>query len=305
MSGNNKSSASKGRRSGRHRRDDSDGFDSRNHYAPFWGPQQQTWVPQYGQPSGSQVAAPPSAYGTQMAPVYAQQNVGYPSVPGMSPNPGYPVYQSPQVCNGQSCLLIRIDFNADLSSILSKHLSQGIRQAAARWCPMVPLSPQLPSISKTGSQGSAARLCTKGEVPRRRTTLCNQAFPTRSASCLPMQTRMIRRPSTLSQGATTGTTTSIPRRSLLCQAVMRCYRHPSRKDPSPLPPLTIAALRLVQLTQSTQASSKVSRSRMVATVWPGRLLTTRFLDTILRSICQLTATTLLRLRRRTLTRHHL
>lgn len=98
VSGNKSSTAGKGRRGGRHRRDDSDSFDSRHHYAPYWGPQQQTWVPQYAQPPAGQPPAPqPPAYGGQVPPMYGQQNVAYPSVPGVAPSPGYPTYPAPQV----------------------------------------------------------------------------------------------------------------------------------------------------------------------------------------------------------------
>lgn len=102
VSGNNRTSSGKGRRGGRHRRDDSDGFDSRNHYAPCWGPQQQTWIPQqYGQPHNGQAMQPPPVYNGQMppGPLYGQPNVPpYQGMPGIPPNAGYPMYPAPQVC---------------------------------------------------------------------------------------------------------------------------------------------------------------------------------------------------------------
>ncbi|KAF4126295.1 R3H domain protein, partial [Geosmithia morbida] len=93
----NLSAAGKGRRAGRHRRDDSDGFDSRHQYAPYWGPQQQTWVPRYAPtPAGQGAVQPAPAYGAQMAPMYASQNAGYTGAPGAAPSPVYPAYAAPQ-----------------------------------------------------------------------------------------------------------------------------------------------------------------------------------------------------------------
>lgn len=95
---NSRSNAGKRVKGGRQRRDDSDSFDSRNHYTPYWGPQQQTWVQQYPptQP-GQMPAQPPATYPAQMPPVYGQQNIGYSSMPPMMPNQSYPTYQVSQV----------------------------------------------------------------------------------------------------------------------------------------------------------------------------------------------------------------
>ncbi|ATY62763.1 R3H domain protein, putative [Cordyceps militaris CM01] len=79
---------------GNKQRRDSDGFDSRHQYQPFWGPQQQTWVSQsqaqYGPPGAQYITAGPSNY--QVPPNYAQQGPAYGPVPTMPPNAGYPGY---------------------------------------------------------------------------------------------------------------------------------------------------------------------------------------------------------------------
>ncbi|KAI8240415.1 R3H domain-containing protein 1 [Colletotrichum sp. SAR 10_98] len=46
VSARDKSNAGKRGKTGKQRRDDSDSFDSRHNYTPYWGPQQQTWMPQ-------------------------------------------------------------------------------------------------------------------------------------------------------------------------------------------------------------------------------------------------------------------
>jgi hypothetical protein len=97
VSANNRSNTGKRIKPGRQRRDDSDSFDSRNQYTPYWGPQQQTWVPQFGPPQNAQMAGQPPSYPGQMQPGYAQQNAGYPGMPPMIQNPVYPpAYAVPQ-----------------------------------------------------------------------------------------------------------------------------------------------------------------------------------------------------------------
>ncbi|GJN70839.1 hypothetical protein PLICBS_004899 [Purpureocillium lilacinum] len=101
VSANNKVNGAKRGKVGKQRRDDSDSFDSRNLYTPYWGPQQQTWVPQpQGQfmaPAQGQFAAqPPPAFPGQVTPVYAQQPLGYPAMANMAPSPSYPAYGPPQ-----------------------------------------------------------------------------------------------------------------------------------------------------------------------------------------------------------------
>jgi hypothetical protein len=103
MSAKDKSNLGKRGKTGKQRRDDSDSFDSRNQYTAYWGPQQQTWVPQpqYMTPPNPQYGAqgpPPAPYQGQMGPVYAQQGPGYPAMPGMVPNQPYPPYAMPPVC---------------------------------------------------------------------------------------------------------------------------------------------------------------------------------------------------------------
>ncbi|RSL59783.1 hypothetical protein CEP51_013873 [Fusarium floridanum] len=100
MSAKDKSNLGKRGKTGKQRRDDSDSFDSRNQYTAYWGPQQQTWVPQpqYMTPPNPQYGAqgpPPAPYQGQMGPVYAQQGPGYPAMPGMVPNQPYPPYAMP------------------------------------------------------------------------------------------------------------------------------------------------------------------------------------------------------------------
>ncbi|KAG6039685.1 hypothetical protein E4U41_002256 [Claviceps citrina] len=94
---NAKSNATKRGKSGKQRRDDSDSFDSRHQYTAFWGPQQQTWVPQsQGQyiPSASSQygGQPPTSYPAQVAPYYAQQAPGYQAMPTMAPHTSFPAY---------------------------------------------------------------------------------------------------------------------------------------------------------------------------------------------------------------------
>ncbi|KAF4453510.1 r3h protein 1 [Fusarium austroafricanum] len=100
VSTKDKSNVGKRGKTGKQRRDDSDSFDSRHQYTPYWGPQQQTWVPQpqYMPPPNPQYGAqapPGPAYQGQMGPVYAQQGPGYPAVPAMPPNQPYPQYSVP------------------------------------------------------------------------------------------------------------------------------------------------------------------------------------------------------------------
>ncbi|RGP72258.1 r3h 1 [Fusarium sporotrichioides] len=100
VSAKDKSNLGKRGKTGKQRRDDSDSFDSRHHYTPYWGPQQQTWVPQpqYMPPPNPQYGAqapPGAAYQGQMGPVYTQQGPGYPAMPGVPPNQPYPQYSVP------------------------------------------------------------------------------------------------------------------------------------------------------------------------------------------------------------------
>ncbi|KEY65001.1 hypothetical protein S7711_07341 [Stachybotrys chartarum IBT 7711] len=99
VSANNRSTVGKRGKIGKQRRDDSESWDSRNQYTPFWGPQQQTWVPQqqpyYASPPSGQFNGqpPPSGFaGQQVAPVYGQQNPAYGVVPNMPPNANHPAY---------------------------------------------------------------------------------------------------------------------------------------------------------------------------------------------------------------------
>ncbi|KAJ6440419.1 R3H domain-containingprotein [Purpureocillium lavendulum] len=97
VSATNKANGAKRGKVGKQRRDDSDSFDSRNLYTPYWGPQQQTWVPQpQGQfiaPAQGQFAAQPHpTFPGQAAPVYTQQPSNYPAMANMGQAPGYPTY---------------------------------------------------------------------------------------------------------------------------------------------------------------------------------------------------------------------
>ncbi|POR33641.1 R3H domain-containing protein 1 [Tolypocladium paradoxum] len=101
VSATNKTNAAKRGKTGKQRRDDSDSFDSRNQYTAYWGPQQQTWVPQpqtqfVPHAHGQFNAQTPPAYTGQVAPVYDQQPAAYPGMPGMAPSPAYPTYGMPQ-----------------------------------------------------------------------------------------------------------------------------------------------------------------------------------------------------------------
>jgi hypothetical protein len=114
-SAKDKSNVGKRGKNGKQRRDDSDSFDSRNQYTPYWGPQQQTWVPQqqYVPPANPQYAAqaPSPGFPGQAVPVYAQQPPAYPNMPAMMPaNQSYPQYAMPPV-RIHPCLLNRDDIN--------------------------------------------------------------------------------------------------------------------------------------------------------------------------------------------------
>lgn len=77
----NRSTVSKKSKSAKQRRDDSDSFDSRHQYMPYWGPQQQTWVPH---PPG------PGQYPAQhpgQGPVYVGPG---PAMYGQPPAPPFP-----------------------------------------------------------------------------------------------------------------------------------------------------------------------------------------------------------------------
>ncbi|KAF7549831.1 hypothetical protein G7046_g8214 [Stylonectria norvegica] len=95
MSAKDKSNLGKRGKTGKQRRDDSDSFDSRNLYTPYWGPQQQTWIPQpqYMSPPNPQYSGQASVppYQAQMAPIYTQQNPAFPAMAtGVMPNQQYP-----------------------------------------------------------------------------------------------------------------------------------------------------------------------------------------------------------------------
>ncbi|KAF5590432.1 R3H domain protein [Fusarium subglutinans] len=100
VSAKDKSNVGKRGKTGKQRRDDSDSFDSRHQYTPYWGPQQQTWIsqPQYMPPPNTQYGAqapPGPAYPGQVAPVYTHQGPGYPTMPAMPSNQAYPQYSAP------------------------------------------------------------------------------------------------------------------------------------------------------------------------------------------------------------------
>lgn len=106
VSTNNKSSIGKRKQNAKQRREHSDSFDSRHHYAPYWSSQQQPWVPQqipqqpYGVPYPMNVpyaGQPQPAYPAQNAPVYTAQNPPYPPPPNMAPGSQYPTYPVAQV----------------------------------------------------------------------------------------------------------------------------------------------------------------------------------------------------------------
>ncbi|PHH64114.1 hypothetical protein CDD81_4989 [Ophiocordyceps australis] len=102
ISATNRANVGKRGKTSKQRRDDSDSFDSRNQYTPYWGPQQQTWVPQ---PQGCQFmplapgqfdpqTQPP--YSGPMAPGYGQQPPGFPAVAAGPQGPTYSAYCMPQ-----------------------------------------------------------------------------------------------------------------------------------------------------------------------------------------------------------------
>ncbi|WQF89020.1 Putative R3H domain, SUZ domain, R3H domain superfamily protein [Colletotrichum destructivum] len=83
---------------GKQRRDDSDSFDSRHNYTPYWGPQQQTWMPQPQYvPVSNQYGAPVQQQPQQQQPQQSYPNqiqAPYNTTPTqtfapMMPNAGY------------------------------------------------------------------------------------------------------------------------------------------------------------------------------------------------------------------------
>jgi hypothetical protein len=111
ISASNKAGNVKRGKPAKQRRDDSDSFDSRNQYTAYWGPQQQTWVPQsqgqYIPPATGQFAPPPqspyAAQGPQAPPgppAYNQTTAGYANMPVMAPPaPAYAGFGMSQVCD--------------------------------------------------------------------------------------------------------------------------------------------------------------------------------------------------------------
>ncbi|KAL0942199.1 R3H domain-containing protein [Colletotrichum truncatum] len=92
VSAREKSNAGKRGKTGKQRRDDSDSFDSRHNYTPYWGPQQQTWMPQPQYiPVTNQYGAPvQQPYSNQMQPPY--NTTPTQSFAPMIPNAGYNAY---------------------------------------------------------------------------------------------------------------------------------------------------------------------------------------------------------------------
>lgn len=106
MSANNRSNVGKRGKTGKQRRDDSDSFDSRNQYTPYWGSQQPTWVPQpqYMPPqNGTMNQHPGPNFQPQPGQGYGLPGAGYQNVnPMIPPGSAYPQYPMPQVCSSQS-----------------------------------------------------------------------------------------------------------------------------------------------------------------------------------------------------------
>ena len=95
------------------RRRDSGSFESRNSYAVFYPPPQQSAWP--GQPQYVPIATPQQPYPTQVAPVYVPPGPNYPA---MMPNAGYPpTYNNmQQVGDPPKCRLLRCGANLILVS---------------------------------------------------------------------------------------------------------------------------------------------------------------------------------------------
>ncbi|TEA14034.1 R3H domain-containing protein 1 [Colletotrichum sidae] len=96
VSARDKSNAGKRGKTGKQRRDDSDSFDSRHNYTPYWGPQQQqqTWMaqPQYV-PVANQYGAPVQQ--SYSGPIQAPYNTTpTQSFAPMMPNSGYNSYHN-------------------------------------------------------------------------------------------------------------------------------------------------------------------------------------------------------------------
>lgn len=104
MSASNRVGNTKRGKSGRQRRDDSDSFDSRNQYIGYWGPHQQTWVPQtqgtYIPSAPGQFNAQPPQHGYPGQPpaTFAQPAAGYANMSmGQQAPATFPTYGVPQV----------------------------------------------------------------------------------------------------------------------------------------------------------------------------------------------------------------
>ncbi|KAK1997813.1 R3H domain-containing protein [Colletotrichum falcatum] len=112
VSAREKPQSGKRGKTGKQRRDDSESFDSRHNYTPYWGPQQQTWMPQpqyvpvsnqYGapvqqQPYPNQIQAPYNTTPTQtFAPMMPNTgyNAAYPNMPPYPPQASQAQFQSP------------------------------------------------------------------------------------------------------------------------------------------------------------------------------------------------------------------
>ncbi|KAK1654719.1 R3H domain-containing protein [Colletotrichum phormii] len=112
VSAREKPGVSKRGKTGKQRRDDSDSFDSRHNYTPYWGPQQQTWMPQpqyvpvsnqYGapvqQPYPNQIPAAP--YNTTPTQTFAPMmpntayNAAYPNMTPYPPPANQAQFQAP------------------------------------------------------------------------------------------------------------------------------------------------------------------------------------------------------------------
>jgi len=226
VSGKDKSNLGKGRRK---RRDDSESFDSRSQYTPYYShPQQPTWVsPQYlpvGSPQyNGQVQQP---YPSAMQPAYGPP-AGQ-SYPQMMPTNGFiPQYNNLPTVRSHANLLSILSLTNTSSTRLSQP-SRAIRVLVDP-CRLMDRRCKLLLPSSNGSNQVSIRVRIR-RGPRLRV----QEYRMHTASFRPTSTPMTRRASTLSRAATTATTTvtvSTRRRNHLFLAP-ECLRYSRLRSPS-------------------------------------------------------------------------
>lgn len=263
----NRSNLGKRGKPGKQRRD-SDSFDTRHQYTPYWGPQQQTWVPQpqmqYMPPPGAPYGSPGQAsYPTPVAPAYGQQ-VPYPTMPNMVPASPYAQYPASQVWTDKALVLFRVLI---MLSMFHRPRNNHIRPRRAQ-CQHTHRRCLQAHLHRAGRAVIVHQVLMLPEVLRK------AVFLMHSASCRPMRTPMTRRASIRSLAATTETTVSTQR---LSHSFLegRCHQliHPNLHSPPRV--LITAVPRSAHHIWLILATSRQCHSRLtdLATPWLGKDLT--------------------------------